>query len=267
MIYYRLVKAALVNSFRLDTAFIFNNWANLLSTTVYTITWIQFFNIVFLNTPNLAGYNRDETIFFVFIAQVTFYILTGLLLRNIAHLIADVNTGHFDLLLLKPTPSLFHTLVRELNVFAIVRDATIPFTFIILAIDFSNLSIGLLNLIVGIFIMFVGCIISYLVSLWSALPVFWIGESKGIYELNNFITYDLADDIPYEGFERLKALQVVLTYILPALISTGLSTSVMLGKSSWQQGLTITIIVGIIVVLITKFLWQLALRNYGSASS
>ncbi len=265
--YLDLVRISVLNSFRLDTAFLFNNWANILSTVAYTITWLLFFEIVYLNTPELAGYNRNEMIFFVLIAQITFYMITGFLLQNIINLIVDVNTGHFDLVLSKPVPSLFYALIRSLRVFSTIRDALVPLTLMVFAIDFSLLNLQLPNLIVGATIMVIGILVSYLIALIASLPVFWLGESRGTYELAAFLLFDLADDIPYEGFAKVRPLQFILTAAVPVLLSTGLSTSVMLGKTAAIDGLLVAALATVAIILIANYLWHLALRNYSSASS
>lgn len=265
--YLQILQLNLVNSFRSETAFVFNNWGNMVSTTIYTLTFILFFEVIYANIDRFAGYTKNEMLFFVFVTQISFYILTGICALNVTQLIADVNAGSFDLVLVKPLPSLFYTMTRKLRIFSTFRDSFFPLILTLLFIDLGSLNLQLTNILSGFVIFALGIVAVYAFYMISALPVFWLGESRGLYDIALFLSFDLADDVPFEGFKIIEGLQFALTFIVPLLVPTGLVHSVILGRFDPMLGILIGVIVAVMFMLILVLLWQKALNNYQSASS
>src|SRR5690606_20559637 len=136
-----------------------------------------------------------------------------------------------------------------------VRDFIPSILIIVLAINWSNLSIIFENLIIGLMIMVLGLICSVCLHFIASLPVFWLGDNSGITDLmlevedssghSNFV-YEVWSDF----------WKTIFTIILPTAISTGVATSVILGKSPRIEMLIISIFVAISMVILTNILWR-----------
>jgi len=261
-----LLKGTLVYSFQEETAFVGNNWCNLISTTVYTLTWIGSIHVIYSNVDLLAGYTRDEMLAYALIGQFTYYLVASLLMKNIYNFIRGINKGSLDLVLTKPMPSLFYTLTRTINLAATLRDASIPLITLLLITNWSNVNVSFLSAVAAIIIAFIGSLSFYLILFWCSLPSIKIGEGEALVDLGVWFGFETINAVPYEGFNQFPLFQKLFV-IIPLLISTGLSSSVLLQKTDWLPVLLWTLISFILVSLITVYLWRLSLRSYSSASS
>lgn len=266
MYYLKILKIIIKNSILEDLAYSTNNWGSILSVTVYIITNIFFINILFDNVKTIAGYTRDEILLFNLISQFWFFLIYGIFGYNIGLLIQSVNNGELDLLLTKPLPSLFYTIFKNLNFILLIRDFFPSALILILAINWNNLSFSLINLVIGTLISVIGISISIMIHIITTLPVFWLGSIQGFTDL----IYTVEDGAGHSNlvFEAWnKFWQIFFTVIFPIGLSTAVAVSVMLGKSSASGMLLLSIIVFIIFGLLTKKLWNIAIKNYTSASS
>ena len=96
-----------------------------------------------------------------------------------------------------------------------------------------------------------------------ALPAFWAGQASD--SLNLGVVLFSVDDPPFEGVP--SGLRFALIFVLPVLIPTSLSASVMLGKIPALFGLALAASSAVILVTIKVILWKVAIHNYTSASS
>lgn len=252
-------------SIQIETAYFFNNWSNLFSTTAFTLTYILFIDVVFSNTKSLAGYSKDEMLLFTLVSQGWFYTIYNFSLVNIENLIEKVNTGNLDTLLTKPLPISFFINFSELRVVQSLRDGLIPLIFIALSINWSNIHTNNEDLVTGTIILIIGTMISNVGLFISALPVFWIGESSSILGTTLEVEYNTGHTLPLEAYG--KNLRAVFISVIPFAISTGLTTSVLLNRYDGKLGIIVSLGALMCMMLLRYFLWNLALRNYTSASS
>lgn len=266
-IYHRLsiLKASSLFAFRKEIAYAGNNWAAVFSTTAYTLSMLLFVNIIFANTKQIAGYSHNDMLFYFFMTQLTYYLNWQFSLVNIYDLIADVNKGNLDMVLIKPVPALFYLTSRNIGGFRLFADSFPPTIAILVSINWPALSINPTNLIYGAFIFLFGSISLHVFQFLAALPVFWLGESENIVDLSGFVGAGSGSMIPLEGFSR--PLQFTLSTIIPVLIAGGFSTSAILGKTNSQFLFLWAFIIALITLIIRKLAWNFAIKNYTSASS
>ncbi len=260
-----VLKAGIVYTFQIETAYWANNWGNAVSTFMYVSMQLLFLEVIFNNVDLVAGYRRDEMLLFFVISQMWFYSLYAIFFRNIKRLIEMVNTGELDLVLTKPIPTLFYITLARVNLYSTFRDGIIPMIIIILPINFSNLTITPINLFTGILIFVLGCISSYCINVIASLPAFWIAESSSILDVSISLEDSAGHLFPFEGWSNI--FKIIFTTIFPAAISSALSTSVILGKTNGLLMLILAAVVTAIFILLKNKLWHIALKNYTSASS
>ncbi len=262
-----LIRASAVNTFQIDTAFPLNNWGNIISSGAYAITTILFINILYSNVKTIAGYSRDEMLFFTFLSQIVFISTWMFSARNVLYITEAVNSGELDLVLTKPIPALFYMSSKTIDIYSVTRDYFIGGLALVITINWGNLHIDQSNLVIGILIVILGFIISHCIHFISALPVFWLGENSAFVDLFYFFDYEFFQGLPFEGFSVIKGIQVIFTFIIPMLISSGLSSAVILNKIDAAPALLLSAILCIIFLILLNKLWKLALKNYTSASS
>jgi ABC-2 type transport system permease protein len=261
-VYLRILRANAVNTFQSETAYFGNNWGNLISTVIYVAVQILFVNVIYSRVSTFAGYNKNEMFFLLFIGQFSFYLLWGWSEINNRILIEDIRKGALDFLLVLPVPSLWYVTFRKIPLLTVARDGLPNIILIAFLVNWSQLPLTLFHLILGVIIFIFGQIAWEAFNFLLVLPVFWTGEAKQIYSLS----YNLRDNnqIPWEGYRPF--FQFSLSFFVPTLLLSSIPTSVMLGKASALYLLPITFLIALMFVLVKKELWDLALKNYTSAS-
>ena len=259
-----LAKAIAIYTFQEETAHWANAWAHVLSTFFYMFSMVLFIGAVYSNVDLIAGYTKNEMLLFLLIAQTTYYI-SWVVYGNLTDLVDNVNNGNLDLILVKPISSLFYVTFRKLRVFRVVMDGVPPIIFLVLAINWNILDISLIPLLSGVVLSILGVVCSLSFHFLAALPVFWVGEARNIIEFSAHSEYNIGKIIPLEAFR--KDFKFLFSTIFPFLISTGFSTSVILGKSQVVPILLWGLAVTIIILFIRQVAWNKALKVYTSASS
>jgi ABC-2 type transport system permease protein len=262
---WEILKANVKFRFQQDLAYAANNWAEAVSTMFYTLSLLLFAKIIYSNVNTVAGYDYDEMLFFFLIGQFTYYVSWIITKGNLYQFIPDVNKGNLDMILTKPVPALFYLMTRNIGILSLFTDGLPSLFAIILAITWQNIHISLFGALIGIFIWFLGLIILHVFMVLSALPVFWLGESEGIMSLADSVTSSAGNTIPLEGYG--PKLRFALSTIIPVVIATEFTTSAILLKSNGLILLISNFAIAVIFLYVQNRAWQLALKNYTSASS
>ncbi|MCX6713614.1 MAG: ABC-2 family transporter protein [Candidatus Vogelbacteria bacterium] len=261
-IHLRLLRANTVNTFQAETAYFGNNWGNLISTVIYVAVQILFVNVIYSRVHTFAGYNKNEMYFLLLIGQLGFYFLWGWSEMNNRILIEDIRKGALDFLLVLPVPALWYVTFRKIPILTVLRDGLPNIIVVAILVNWSALPLTFYHVIWGLIIFIFGQIAWESFNFLLVLPAFWIGEAKQIYSLS----YQLKDNnqIPWEGYR--PGFQFSLSFFVPTLLLSSIPTSVMLGKASALYLLPFTFLIMLMFMFIKKSLWDLALKNYTSAS-
>ena len=260
-----ILKASIIYTFQIDTAYWWNNWGNLVSTFSFVAMQLLFLEVIYSNVDLIAGYSRDEMLFFFVISQVWFYIIHAIYFKNITDMISDVLSGGLDLILTKPVPALFYITTKRINVYQTFRDGLLPMLIVIVPINWNNIDISIFNLALGILIFLTGIYISGILYFLGASTSFWWGDSRDLLGMILYLEDKSGHQFPLEGWG--KTFQIIFTVIFPSLVATAISTSVMLGRSNGLIMLALSIIIAVNFKFIQNFVWDKALKQYSSASS
>lgn len=259
-----ILRATTSYTFQSETAHLANNWASILSTVFYTISNIIFIDVLYANVTTIAGYSRNEMLLFMYIGQISYYV-SWLIHTNLDSLVDMVNTGLLDLILVRPVPSLFYVTFQRIRLYSVLRDCVPPMIVLTLVIKWQELNLNPFNLFAGLLICLMGTVCAHVVHFIATLPVFWIGQSAQVLDMSENIEYNIGKIIPYEGFG--KKVQFFFTVFVPYLISAGVATSVVLGKTSALVMFPAVLVITLGALVIKQYAWNTALRAYSSASS
>jgi ABC-2 type transport system permease protein len=260
-----ILKAGIVYAFQEDTAYVTENWAAIISTVAYTLSFALFVKILYTNVDQIAGYSENDMYFFSWVAQMVFYSQFLTFENNISQLGDDVNSGTLDLLLTKPIPSLFYLSFKRISIVSVVRDGLPGMILLALLVNWGELDTTLQSIIGGIIIFLLGLSALYCFELLTIFPVFWIGKNEEIFLLGHRLQWLGRREIPFEGFG--KFLQFSFTAVVPILITTGLTTSVILNKREIWSTVLFVSLVAILFQIFKTVVWKKALKAYTSASS
>lgn len=258
----RILGINIANTFNIETAYPAENWANILSTLFYVGSYIIFLNVLFGNVKSLAGYSKNDMLFFTFVGQLAFYTAYTWSYENMEQLIESVHRGEMDLLLTKPLPTLFYVCTRKFTVIKLIRDAFLPMLMIGLLINWSDLHLTPIRIVAGFIIFICGQFSVHVIQFMLSVPAFWYGQSGALLRMSYILSNS---DFPLEGLTRYwRALFITL---VPIFIPVALSTSVMLGKSPVIKSTIWALTISLFAFFVKAIFWKKALAVYNSASS
>lgn len=260
---FRLLGVNMVNRFQVETAYFAENWINLFSTLLFTITQIALVEFLFGNITSLAGFDKNDIYFLLFLGQVAFYTQVAITFTPATEFAEDVNRGNLDLMLTKPAPTIWHAYTKSISVVHLLRDGVPPMVPLVLLIDWSALDISAYTLLAGIVIFIAGFVIDHVLVFALSLVSFWSGSSTFI--LNYFWVERTETKIPFEAL--FNWFQVLMFVFAPVFVVVSLSTSVMLGHTPPIFWSIVSIAAALAAILFRNLIWRRALKQYSSASS
>lgn len=258
----RVLATNIVNTFNQETAYPAENWANIFSTLLYTVSYLIFLDVIFSNVTSLAGYSHNDMLFFTFVGQLAFFTLYSWSFDNMDNLVQSIRNGELDLLLTKPVPTLFYVSTRVFTIIRLVRDAIVPMLVIALLIDWHALHIAPWTIAAGFVIFVCGQWSVHVFQFLLVMPAFWNGKSQALLHLSYTVT---GPEIPLHGIP--KPWRIVLLSVLPVCLPTAASVSVMLGYSNPVLMMSWAIILALILTWVRVTVWRKSLGVYNSASS
>ena len=261
--YWRIFSANLRHSVRMDLAYFGNNWGNVISTAIYTVSRLIFVGAIFYNIRSFGGYDRNSMLLFMVVTQINFYIVFLFIgLNNVWDLVSDINTGNLDMILLKPLPHLFYLTTRTVGIVPAIRDGLFNVLLMSFFVHWTSLGITLAAFWPTVVVWVSGIFVSCTIALLLGLSAFWQGQATEIVSLS----YTVMDtDMPLEAHPQ--PYRNFLLTGLPVLIMSALTASVLLGRSPGWPSAIFALSVAAAMAAIRHYLWGYALRQYTSASS
>lgn len=222
---------------------------------------ISFYQVIFLHTDLLGGWNQDQTLIFMSGFLVVDAVVMTIFSNNIWQLPIFINRGDLDYYLLRPVSSLFFLSLRD---FAANSFINLVFAAGILAWALGRapdpwpagsiaIYLGLLGL---------GAFLHYMVHLLMILPVFWFQSGSSLHAIfYSFQRFMERPDRIFSGWVRK-----VLVTVAPFSLMASFPARILIEGMDW------TLLAHFAAVVVVFFgvllgVWNLGLRAYSSASS
>jgi ABC-2 type transport system permease protein len=222
---------------------------------------IAFYQVVFLHTELLGGWNQDQTLVFMAGFLLVDALVMTLFSNNIWWLPIFVNRGDLDYYLLRPVSSLFFLSLRD---FAVNSFINLLFAVGILVWALSRVPepwpAGEVALFAGL--LGVGAFLHYCVHLLMILPVFWIHNGSSLHTIfYSFQRFMERPDRIFTGWVR----KVLVTVAPFALMASFPARMLIDGLDWWTLAHFAAVVAAFFGLLL--LVWNLGLRAYSSASS
>ncbi len=263
MRYLRLLYVNAVNTFRRDVAYFAENWSNVLSTLLFTLTAVLAIEAIFTNVNTIGSFDKNDVLFLMFLGQVSFYLIARVSFVPATEFAEEVNSGQLDFYLTRPVPLRFFIYTKSISFLIMVRDSLpplIPLTFIV---DWTALGVTGHSFLAGAVIFLLGMVIEHCMVYMLALTSIWSGSSN--HTLSYFWASRAENRMPYENLYGWFQGAVFLG--LPALLSSSLAASVMLGYSPAALRLAQVLAATVVWLIVHNYAWKKAMQTYSSASS
>lgn len=261
MYYAGLVSEYLKNYAKTRLTYRVDFWVEVLSDLLFQATNLIFIFVVFMHTPTLAGWTRDEMVFVYGYFMIPYGIFSCFFnLWNFSE--RYIVKGEMDRVLTRPAHSLFQVLLENVDPPSLIGSFVGALLMIVTGTNLG-LSIHVVDMMVML-VLVAGSVLIYFgiytaltsISFYSdaptgILPLVWNIQSYGRY--------------PMTIYNRF--IQVLLTWILPfAFVGIVPAAYFMEGKGMEQMAL-LTPIVGLITFFIGITLWNIGVKRYRGAGS
>ena len=253
--------------------------ANFIVECLSSVTWsmmnVGFYLLIYVHTTEIAGWTKWQFFAFLGTTMIVNSLVQAFFMPNCEDLSELIRTGGLDFALLKPIDTQFLISLEKIDWSSLANFAA---GFILLLISLGQLSattaFTLHPLSVVLYVFYVLCGVAILYSLMIALSAttIWLGQNKSLYDfwfyITNFSRYPMEI---YEGTWGTP-LRLACTFIIPVLVVVNVPARIIArpispeGESVWPLALfALAATAG--SLLVSRWVFQAALRNYRSASS
>lgn len=259
----KITKIWLMYTSRAAQSALLTTWAGVLFIIGKIVRFLLFFIFLFAvlsASKNLAGYNREQVIFFFLIFTLV-DAMVQFLFRGVYHFRPLIVSGDYDLDLLKPLPSFFRPIFGYTDILDFVT--LIPLWIYFLWFVFTNhLFTGIGDLILFFLLLFNSLILAFAFHLFICAICVLTTEIDHLV----WIYRDLTNMARFPTDIYQKFIQGILTFTIPVVILITVPAKALLGLLSWPWIALAFGISGLFLWGSLRF-WRFALKRYASASS
>lgn len=278
--YWRVWLTFARNSLVRDMTFRMNFLLQAVSSLGWTAMNVGFYLIIFQHTPSIGeDTGWDENRFFLFIATTWFInsILQAFFMPNAQEFSELIRTGGLDFALLKPIDTQFLISFRKIdwsqltNFFVGMAIAAVALHR--LANDPVQPMVPTpLAAILYVAFVICGVLIMYSLMITLSATSVWLGRNQSLYNfwfyITNFSRY------PMEIYDRGwgKPLYSVFTFVIPILVVVNVPARILAmplsPRADWEWGIALwTVLVTVLSLFVSRWLFRTSLKSYRSASS
>lgn len=223
---------------------------------------VVFITLVFNNIPSLRGWSFYEILFIYGFAQIP---------RGIDHVFTDylwifswktIAHGEFDKYLLRPINPLFQVISESFQPDGF-GEIIIGLILLTMSIVKLNIVFSFKDIVLLIIVILFATFIYTAIKLAVTSIAFWVKIAQNYL----FMVYQLSDFAKYPMGIYPKAIQTILTCIIPFAFTGYFPASYFLGKGNIFTGVILTIIVSIVAMAISYRIWLIGISKYESSGS
>lgn len=268
--YFRVFWTFLRNSLIRELSMRGNFWIQLVTEGIWFVSQLFLFHVIFAKVPEINTWSRYEFFAFMATSMIINTLTEALFLPNCAHLSEAIRTGNLDFVLLKPIDTQFLVSFEKIDLAAFSQ---LSFSLTLLGYALWNLGrpIGVVEVAMYLLLITVAVTFFYSLMISLAATSVWMGRNQGLQDFWFYIT--IFARYPREIYTEKAiwgggVLLAVFTYCIPILLMVTVPAQVLIQKAlspSWLIFVAIAAAIG--SLLISRIVFQFALRSYRSASS
>lgn len=259
----KIYKAFIRFSFSKASEFRFDSLFRIFMDAAFYLQFYLLLHITFEITPVLGGWGREETMVFFAICLIVDALFMVFIDRNTDELPGLVVKGGFDYYLLRPIPTLFQTMLREISIPSMCN-LLFACLYLCYTLNKSSLSLTSFDFAVVLGLIVNGFLLMGSLRLLFGLGVFWGMSERAFLPIHWGLA--VMFEKPYTIYSGM--IRAIALTILPFALIASLPTE-LLYASQERKFVLLFHIIGVSVAFYALMLlaWRVALRNYSSASS
>jgi len=226
---------------------------------LFYISALASIHIIYNHVETIGVWNREQLLFFVAfmlgINQLTMTFVSEAYWR----FPELIRTGDLDFILLKPIGAVFSVFFRYLRPGSMLN---MIFTWGVIIYYGLILNLSVFDWCALPFLLVLGFLLQNAIEMVISCSMFWMLEGSGV----NFVRMELQQLARWPDFIYNKIVSRILMTILPILLIGSAPIRFLFNANDWLpflgMGLAILLFWGVL-----RFVWQLGLASYESASS
>lgn len=268
--YFRVFWTFLRNSLIRELSMRGNFWIQMITEGIWFVSQLFLFQVIFAKVPEINTWTRYEFFAFMATSMIINTLTEALFLPNCANLSEAIRTGNLDFVLLKPIDTQFLVSFEKIDLAAFSQ---LSFSLTLLGYALWNLGrpIGLPQVAMYLGLIAMAVIFFYSMMISLASTSVWMGRNQGLQDFWFYITIFARyprDIYNSKAMWGGSALLTVFTYWIPILVVVTVPAQVLVQKAltpSWLGAVAVA--AALVSLLISRAIFQFALRSYRSASS
>ncbi len=223
---------------------------------------LAFIEVLYGQVDSIAGWTKWQVVALVGSHQIVSQIFQGLFYVNLSHLPDLVRTGRLDLLLTQPIDAQFAVSTKQVS-FDSLLNALVSVGIVTFALIKLGIVPGLGKIALALATIGFGVAVHYAVLFSLSCISFWSIRAGFISGYFNLFMIGRFPEAVFRGVFRF-----IFTWLIPVIWVSNVPAQILARpfESPWP-GIVALASGTVVVVGLTRMLWNFALSRYGSASS
>jgi ABC-2 type transport system permease protein len=211
---------------------------------------------------HVNGLTPDSIMLFVGTYTIMTALMNALFFNNVTSIPEYVRTGSLDIMITKPVSLQFMVTLRKFDIGLAIPNLAGGIAMTVIAWRKLAIPITAFNLGIYFIMLLASLVLTYAVVLLPYILSFWVVKSDAIGDVT-FALWDF-NNMPMGIYD--KWIKNIGIYIIPVFVISNFPVMFLLGQ---LRGIYIlwSIVCPILFFILVKLFWDVAIRNYTSASS
>jgi ABC-2 type transport system permease protein len=211
---------------------------------------------------HVNGLSPDSIMLFVGTYTTMTALMNAFFFNNVASIPEYVRSGSLDLMITKPVSLQFMVTLRKFDIGLAIPNLAGGIGMTVIAWRKLGISVTVFNLGIYLVMLVASLILTYAVVLFPYIFSFWIVKADAISDVT-FALWDF-NNMPMGIYN--KWIRNIGIYIIPVFVISNFPVMFLLGQ---LKGIYIfwSIVCPVLFFVLVKLFWDMAVRNYTSASS
>ena len=245
---------------------------NLVTRAFWFTAQITLFKIIYNNVDFISGWTEPQYFAFMATGMLINAIIETFFMPNCANFSELIRTGNLDFVLLKPIDTQFLISCEKMQL-AMVNQIVLALSLLGYALYQIGEPISFFQVVTYMAFLVVGVAFFYILMITLASMSVWMGRNQGLYDFWFYITVfaryprSIYNGVDPDRLEAGEVLQTAFTFIIPILLVVTVPASVIArSMDSWKFP-AIALGTSLLGLVVSRWVFNTALRSYRSASS
>lgn len=231
-----------------------------LSDSIFFFVYFVFYTVIYSYVSNINGWGKYDMLFLMGTFHIIISIFTAFFIPNLAQIPGMVKGGGLDTYLVKPIDSRFILSTHSIDIGSLVN-ILLGVAIIFVSLKQLDIKITVASFLLYAIYIFVGVSIMYSTLFVLVCTIFWLNDS--MWSIGFFMTFNSFADKPVSIYKGI--IYRFLVYIFPMGLVANIPASVMLNKENRYLEMWF-IIAAILLLNLSKYIWNKGLKHYEGAS-